>query len=128
MNDYIIKPFNLRELEARISAQLRTFGAHNGLRTVQTKNYRIEPSRHKFYVRGKEKKLTVVEFRLMLRLMQFNNSTVSSADLIEFAWNEDALTSNPPIRIHISNLRSKIGDTNLTAINTVPGIGYMLQD
>ena len=128
MNDYVIKPFDLRELEARIKAQFCTVGSYNDLQPVSTKNFRIEPKRHKFFSNGKEVKLTSVEFRIMLKLMQFNHSTVNTADLIEFAWGEDYNLTNPPIRIHISNLRSKINDVDLQIISTIPGKGYMLQD
>jgi two-component system, OmpR family, response regulator PhoP len=70
MDDYLVKPFDLRELVARINAQLRTKGIHHDLATISTASYRIEPKRHKFYIHDKEVKLTLVEFRLMLKLMQ----------------------------------------------------------
>lgn len=128
MDDYLVKPFDLRELVARINAQLRTKGAHHDLASVETTHFKIEPKRHKFFVNSKEVKLTLVEFRLMLKLMQHNHTTVSTQDLIECAWGEDAAITSPPIRIHISNLRAKLNDTDLTLIQTVPGVGYMLQD
>jgi DNA-binding response OmpR family regulator len=128
MDDYLVKPFDLRELVARINAQLRTKGAYHDLASIKTKHYHIEPKRHKFFIGEAETKLTLVEFRLMLKLMQHNRATVNSQDLIEAAWGEDAATSSPPIRIHISNLRAKLNDTSLTIIQTVPGLGYMLND
>ena len=128
MDDYLVKPFDLRELVARINAQLRTKGAHHDLASVKTAHFKIEPKRHKFYIDDVETKLTLVEFRLMLKLMQHNHTTVNTQDLIESAWGDDAAMSNPPIRIHISNLRTKINDTDLTRIQTIPGVGYMLQD
>ncbi len=128
MDDYLVKPFDLRELVARINAQLRTKGVHHDLASIKTATYRIEPKRHKFYSNDTEIKLTLVEFRLMLKLMQNSHATVTSQDLIEAAWGEDAFTASPPIRIHISNLRTKLHDANLRIIQTVPGIGYMLND
>ncbi len=128
MNDYLVKPFDLRELEARIKAQLRTRYTHNDLQSIATTRFKIEPRRHKFFVRKKEVKLTLVEFRLMLKLMQHRHAVVALNDLIDFAWGDDASMIRPPIRIHISNLRNKIGDTSLSVINTVPGRGYLLQD
>lgn len=128
MDDYLVKPYDLRELVARINAQLRITGEHHDYAPVRSATYRIEPQRHKFYIHDVEAKLTLVEFRLMLKLMQHNHSTVDAQDLIESAWGEDAATSNPPIRIHISNLRTKINDKDLTIIQTIPGVGYMLND
>lgn len=128
MDDYLIKPFDLRELVARINAQLRTKGVHHDLANVKTSHFKIEPKRHKFYMNDQEIKLTLVEYRLMLKLMQHNHTTVNTQDLIESAWGETSATASPPIRIHISNLRTKINDSQLTVIQTIPGIGYMLQD
>lgn len=128
MDDYIVKPFDLRELVARINAQLRSRGAHHDLSPIQTTNFKIEPKRHRFFVKDKEVKLTLVEFRIMLKLMQNNHTTVQVQDLIEYAWGESAILARPPIRIHISNIRSKINDNNLTILQTIPGVGYLLND
>lgn len=128
MSDYIVKPFDLRELDARINAQLRTRGIFQNQATITTKNFKIVPKTHRLFKNEKQVKLTLVEYRIMLRLMQNNHGIVTTQDIIEFAWGEEASTTNPPIRIHISNLRNKIGDNQLTKIQTIPGIGYMLQD
>jgi DNA-binding response OmpR family regulator len=128
MTDYLVKPFDLRELRARIDAQLRIHGQNHDLSPISTENFRIEPRRHRFYQNGKEVKLTMVEFRIMHILMQHNQTTVNAQDIIDHAWGEDGGLTSPPIRIHISNLRSKIKDDNLTVIQTVPGIGYFLND
>ena len=128
MTDYLVKPFDLRELRARIDAQLRIHGQNHDLSPITTEHFRIEPRRHRFYQEGVEKKLTMVEFRIMHILMQNNQTTVNTQDIIDHAWGEEASLTNPPIRIHISNLRSKIQDDNLTLIQTVPGVGYLLND
>lgn len=128
MDDYIVKPFDLRELQARIDAQLRVHGVMHDLSTITTSNFRLEPKRHKFLAYGEELKLTLVEFRIMQILMQHNQTTVNTQNIIEAAWGDEAQLSNPPLRIHISNLRSKIKDNNLRVIQTVPGVGYLLND
>ena len=128
MSDYIVKPFDLRELDARIKAQLRNSGTYQDMATITTKSFKIVPKTHRFLIHNKVVKLTLVEFRIMLRLMQNNHGVVNTQDIIEFAWGEDAAATNPPLRIHISNLRSKIKDDQLTIIQTVPGVGYVLQD
>jgi DNA-binding response OmpR family regulator len=128
MTDYLVKPFDLRELRARIDAQLRIHGQNHDLSSITTEHFRIEPRRHRFYHNGHETKLTAVEFRIMHILMQNNQTTVNTQDIIDHAWGEDAALTNPPIRIHISNLRSKIKDEDLTIVQTIPGIGYFLND
>lgn len=128
MTDYLVKPFDLRELRARIDAQLRIHGQNNDLSPLSTEHFRIEPRRHRFYQDGTELKLTMVEFRIMHILMQNNQTTVSTQDIISHAWGEDAALTTPPVRIHISNLRSKINDESLSVIQTIPGVGYFLND
>jgi DNA-binding response OmpR family regulator len=128
MNDYIVKPFDLRELMARINTQLRAAGNQHDMADVQTARFKLQPRRHRFFANGKEQKLTIVEFRIMQKLMQHNHTIVNSQDIIEAAWGDEASLSNPPLRIHISNLRAKISDDSLQIIQTVPGLGYMLDD
>lgn len=126
MDDYMVKPFDLRELAARIMAQLRIKQQPHDLAPVNTASFRLDPRRYQFWVHDTPVKLTLVEFRLMRRLMQRRYTTVTALDLIETAWGDTAGTTNPPLRIHISNLRQKINDRALTIIQTVPGVGYML--
>lgn len=127
--DYVVKPFDLNELVARVHAHLRQAG-HNEDRQkiIRTENFEIRPDAYEFFLNDKTVELTKIEFRIMQKLMEQNTVMVPLDDLIEFAWGEQTDLINPPIRIHIANLRKKINDEDFSVIKTIPGTGYKLND
>lgn len=127
--DYVVKPFDLKELIARIHAHLRQVGHNEDTKVViRTKNFEIRPDAFEFFMNDKPVELTKIEFRIMQKLMEHNTSMVPLDDIIEFAWGEHSDLINPPIRIHIANLRKKINDEDFSTIKTIPGTGYKLND
>ncbi len=128
LNDYVVKPFNLRELLARIHAHLRHTKTDDDEAELKTKRFRIQPKALRFYVNGSQVELTQLEFKMMHLLMLNHDSLVKLDDLIDYVWGESDAMVNPPIRIHIANLRKKIGDADFRIIKTVPGTGYILRD
>lgn len=124
LTDYVVKPFDLLELRARIQAHLRTKNPS----IIKTKNYSIDPNSLGFSAYGKQVELTQLEFRIMEMFLKNNHSLVKIDDLIEYAWGDQVAITNPPIRIHIANLRKKLGDTNYSIIRTIPGVGYIFDD
>jgi DNA-binding response OmpR family regulator len=128
VTDYVVKPFDLQELLARMRAHLQRLGPTNDTSDIQTASYTLSPSSHVCTVAGTEVELTNIEFRMMHILLLHTGSVVDTTDLITFVWGEGALTETPPVRIHMANLRRKIGDHDFTRIKTIPGIGYKLED
>ena len=128
LTDYIVKPFELRELLARMQVHLRQSGATNQTAEVQTTHYRLNPETWEFFVDDKPVELTKTEFRMMHILLLNNRTVVKLNDLIEFVWGDGPEALNPPVRIHLANLRKKIGDNEFSIIKTIPGIGYKLND
>lgn len=126
--DYVVKPFNLEELMARMKAHLRQAGPSNATADVATASYWLSPERHEFTVDGKPVALTNTEFRILHMLLMHYGAVVNTADLVEFVWGESPLTETPPIRIHIANVRRKLGDRAFQILVTIPGIGYKLID
>ena len=126
--DYVVKPFNLEELNARIRAHLRQAGPSNATADVATASYRLSPERHEFLIDTQPVALTNTEFRIMHILMMHHGAVVNTTDLMEFVWGESSLTETPPIRIHIANVRRKLGDRTFQILRTIPGIGYKLVD
>lgn len=124
--DYIVKPFDLQELEARIKAHLRGVDSSSQSKEIVYNKFKINPEEYTAFYDGKRLKLTKIEFRILLMLVQKANLVVESEDLIEFAWGDSTDLISPPIRMHVSNLRKKIGDEDYTIIETIPGIGYKL--
>lgn len=127
LTDYIVKPFNLKELLARLHAHLKSNVGDND-EVIKTDNFILKPNSFEFKKNGKNIELTQLELRIMQILMQKNHTMVPLDDLINFVWGESEDMVNPPIRIHIANLRKKIGDKDYRIIRTIPGTGYIFND
>ncbi|MCX6727582.1 MAG: response regulator transcription factor [Candidatus Saccharibacteria bacterium] len=128
LTDYIVKPFDLQELLARVQAHVRMAGATNVSAGITTPSYHLNPESWEFFINSKPVELTNIEFRMMHILLLNSPSMVKVDDLVEFVWGDSVESAKPPIRIHLANLRKKIGDRDLSIIKTVPGIGYRLHD
>jgi DNA-binding response OmpR family regulator len=128
LNDYVVKPFDLRELLARINVHLRTRGVGDDTAELTTKNFTLQPKSLRFFKNGEPVELTQIEFKIMHTLMQNEETVVKVDDLIESVWGEDDELVTPPIRIHIANLRKKINDKEYRIIKTIPGTGYIFTD
>lgn len=128
LTDYIVKPFDLKELLARLQAHVRMAGATNESAEIVTPSYRLNPESWEFFINNKLVELTNIEFRMMHILLLNTPSMVKVDDLVEFVWGDGSDSTQPPIRIHLANLRKKIGDHDLSIIKTIPGVGYRLND
>ncbi len=128
VTDYIVKPFDLQELAARMRTHLQSTGPTNESADIETTSYSLSPLRHEFLIQGKAVELTNTEFRMAQLLLLNHGAVVNATELIEFVWGEAHITDTPPIRIHIANLRRKLGDSEFKIIKTIPGIGYKLDD
>lgn len=128
LTDYLVKPFSLKELVARIRVHLANAGPTNKTALVSTAHYTIDPEGMEFFANKKRVELTQLEFKIMHLLMNNQGALVKLDDLIEHVWGEQDDLITPPVRIHIANLRKKINDTNYEIIKTVPGTGYIFKD
>lgn len=127
LTDYIVKPFDRKEVLARVDVHLkRSQSSKDGV--VKTDNFSINQNTFQFMADAKLIELTKIEFRMMYILMQNNRTIVENEELISFVWGEDDTMLDPPVRIHIANLRKKIGDTDFKIIRTIPAVGYIFND
>lgn len=126
LTDYVVKPFDLKELLARILVHLKATNSSNT--EIQIGRFKINPLSWEFFINNKIVTLTKTEFRLMHCLMMHNKMVVTLDTIAEFVWGNGPESYNPPIRIHLANLRRKIGDSDCTIIQTIPGIGYKLNE
>jgi DNA-binding response OmpR family regulator len=122
--DYIVKPFDLRELLARVKVHINIDQKTDKNSTLESGDYLIDLGTQEFIYKGETIELTNTEFRIMQMLVRNFNLLVKTDDMIDEVWGGD--TINPPTRIHIANLRRKLSDDNYEKIKTVPGIGYRL--
>ncbi len=134
-DDYVVKPYNLRELIARIRAQLRrAYGelAENATGEVLTFG-EIEIDLVQFQVtkRGQVLSLTPIEFRLLRYLASHPNRPFERGALIEAIWGyEDDINNDRTVDVHIRHLREKLEDdpANPRWVVTVRGLGYKFQN
>jgi len=118
--DYVVKPFDLREVVARIRAHT---SKHQEAEVIEIGDYQIYPKRHELKVAGESVELTAIEFKIILQLIKKHDVVVTAEEISQLVWGDDDAKSHP-IRMHLTNLRKKIGDTEYTVIKTMPGIGY----
>ena len=126
LTDYIVKPFHLKELSARLNTHLKSSQSSDD--AIRTDNFMLNPKSYEFAHKETKIELTQLELKMMHILMQHNHQLVPIDDLIQFAWGESDDIVNPPVRIHIANLRKKIGDSDYQIIRTIPGTGYIFKD
>ena len=131
-DDYVTKPFSLRELLSRVRAQLRrAYGdlANTEANLLHAGNLTIDQTRGQVTCAGKLILLTPIEFRLLTYLARHRNQALSRAQIIEAVW---GYTSDPDsektINVHVRHLREKLeaNPESPALILTVPGIGYRL--
>ena len=128
-DDYISKPFSLRELTARIKAVLRRSKNHSpAVATITVKNLRLEPSRFELYVDNTLLTLTPTEFKLINALLEYPGQVLSRLQLLERAYGDIYEGYERSIDTHISNLRRKLEKAGSQVfIKSVYGIGYKVE-
>lgn len=127
-DDYITKPFDLKELVARIEIQLR----HNSLGVTQSEtiDYRtisVDLDTREVLVSGERIHLTSHEFSILTLLIRNPHKVFSRSNLYESVWQEPYLENDKTVNVHISNLRSKLNKFGDNYISTVWGIGFKLE-
>jgi two-component system, OmpR family, response regulator RegX3 len=129
-DDYVTKPFRLRELIARVRASLRRVPAgdedEGGLDVLEIGEVRLDAGRHEVYVRGNPVALPLKEFELLELLMSNAGRVLTRDVLIDRVWGPNYFGDTKTLDVHVKRLRSKIESepTNPTRIITVRGVGY----
>lgn len=122
-DDYIVKPFQVGELSARIEAVLRRCG--KAQQEIKILNAVIDMQGRRVFLDGELIDLTVKEFDLMVELVRNKNVALYRAQLYERVWNELYTGETRTLDSHIQHLRKKLGWENY--IKTVFRIGYRLE-
>ncbi len=125
-DDYITKPFSVRELIARIKAVLRRgHPSPKSVRKLKGGTVEINPEQFECFVNGKKVDLSSTEFRILEFLSDQPGRVYSREAILRKLWgNQDAVISRT-IDVHIKNLRSKLGQ-NGNMIKNIRGIGYKI--
>lgn len=130
--DYITKPFRLRELMARLAAVLRRNGNEPRAAVLEVPGgVRIDTLRAKVYLRGAEVELTALEYRLLLVFANHMGQVLTRPALLEGIWDAaGSFVNDNTLSVYIKRLRDKLedGGRNPGIIKTVRGMGYKLGD
>jgi len=131
-DDYMTKPFSLRELVSRIRAQLRrAYGDYSSAESAQVVVNDLVLDQATGQVRRGDEviPLTPIEFRLLMHLARHRGQALSRAQIVEAVWGyAPDIESEKTVNVHIRRLREKIElkPDQPSLILTVPGIGYRL--
>jgi two-component system alkaline phosphatase synthesis response regulator PhoP len=128
-DDYVTKPFNPRELRARIKAILRRSGSEMA-ELYSFGDVEVDFSRHEVRRAGKPVALTHMEFRLLTALIRRRGRVLSRDQLLNEAWGLDCLVTDRAVDTHIANLRKKVErrPSHPRYVITVHGVGYRFDD
>lgn len=133
-DDYIVKPYSLRELVARVRASLRrSYGMLSQTSdkgAIQLGQIKIDLERLQVYRNGEKIELTPIEFRLFKYLFNHPNRPFTREDLIRSVWGYDSIIGNErTVDVHIRHLRQKLEENPAEPrwLLTVRGIGYKFQ-
>lgn len=127
-NDYLVKPFDFRELEARIRNLLRwEFSQASAMLTCGLLN--VDTNLKRVTFDNKEINLTRKEYGVLEYLMLHQNKVVSAEEITEHVWNNDLDPFSNTFRYHIHSLKKKLNlVSNMECIKTVRGQGYIMED
>jgi two-component system, OmpR family, response regulator VanR len=120
-DDYLTKPFELRELVLRLRALDRRRG-HNRPPVREIAGLRLDPFRREVYRDGRYVALTRKQFAVLEVLVAAEGGVVSAEELLERAWDQNADPFTNAVRITVSTLRKRLGEPWI--IDTVTGVGY----
>jgi two-component system response regulator RegX3 len=129
-DDYVAKPFSMRELVSRVRAILRRrdLDRSAGERRRRVGDLELDPLRYEVNVAGRKVDLTPTEFRL-LALLAGEDRPFTRRELLEAAWDTTFIPDERSCDVHVSNLRRKLEDdpAEPSRIVTMRGVGYQLK-
>ncbi|MFF2409168.1 response regulator transcription factor [Streptomyces sp. NPDC058092] len=124
-DDYLVKPFHLSELAARVRAVLNRTGHHDSALADNAGAMRLNPMKHELTVHGRPVALTPTEFRLLACLMSGPGIVVRRRALLRAGWPAGAQVSDNTLDQYLTRLRRKLREADSPqTISTVRGIGY----
>lgn len=133
-DDYVVKPYSVRELVLRVKALARRSSERFAARRASDAGTRlvwrglsVDPVRHRVFSDGAELSLRPLEYKLIATFLEHPGVVFSRAELLEEVWGMKPETQTRTVDTHIRRLRERLG-TYGEAIETVQGFGYRLRD
>lgn len=122
-DDYIIKPFDLNELSARVRALIRRSQGRADT-TLHYRNLTLDPASHSVMVDNEVINVPRREFALLQKLLENSGHVLSRENLMQSIYGWEEYVDSNALEVHIHNLRKKL---NANYIRTIRGIGYMIE-
>ncbi len=130
-DDYISKPFRLKELLARIKSVLRRYSKDSADGIINIKNVKINTNEARVFKNGEEVILTAMEYRLLLTMLNNRGIVLTRNRLLEDIWDvEGDFVNDNTLTVYIKRLRNKIEENPAEPkiIKTVRGMGYIIDE
>ncbi len=128
-DDYVTKPFSVRELMLRVRAVLRRAKdapPPSNAKKIEFGELRVDPDAHQVWVEGAEIVLTALEFRLLTTLLERRGRVQTRTTLLEDVWGIHADITTRTVDTHVKRLREKLGSAG-EYVETIRGVGYRLR-
>jgi len=128
-SDYVVKPFFVRELTARIKLQFRNQSVPVAARILQAGGLELDPASRQVRLEGNTLALTATEFRLLEFLMRRPGVVFSREQLLNAVWGQDRAITDRAVDVYVLRLRQKIerDPTSPVLIHSVRGFGYTFE-
>lgn len=126
-DDYVVKPFSVRELMLRIRAVLRRGTRSSESPVLERHGIRLRPEAHTAEVQGEEMPLTATEFRLLEDLLRHAGAVRTREQLLNKVWGYSFEGYARTVDTHVRRLRAKLGDA-AAMLETVRGVGYRIKE
>jgi two-component system OmpR family response regulator len=127
-DDYLVKPFSLDELVARIGAVLRRSGMDRGTSTLAYADLELDDDAHRVSRAGVEVSLSPTEYNLLRYLLANAGRVLSKAQILDHVWQYDFGGEGGVVETYIGYLRKKVDNVEPKLIHTVRGVGYVIRE
>ncbi len=127
-DDYVVKPFSLEEVLARVDAQLRRVGRDRRRARYEIAGLVLDDPSHRVWVEGVEVHLSPTEFTLLRYLMAHEGKVLRREQILNHVWQYDFNGQSTIIEPFMSGLRKKLEGNGRRLIHTVRGVGYTIRE
>jgi two-component system phosphate regulon response regulator PhoB/two-component system alkaline phosphatase synthesis response regulator PhoP len=126
-DDYVTKPFSVKELVARIHSVLRRPGGGEAVRRIAVGTLVIDVDKFEVTAEGAKVDLTATEFKILQLLASRKGRVFSRDQILDFLWGSEKAVIDRTVDVHIRNLREKLGEA-AALIKNIRGVGYKLEE
>ena len=130
VDDYMTKPVSIKELQARIKAQLRRSSGFKKSNIIEVGQIKMDLDSHSIWIKDRELNLSITEFNLLKLFMKNPNKLLSREQILNHVWGRNSFVELRTVDVHILRLRKALNSVNVQhhVIKTVRGAGYKFVD